>query len=153
MIIDPARLHSDKRYVYGLPLTGKNEISNANYLWMQMFASALSSKGRAGFVMANSASDAGNAQKEIRKKMVEQGFVDIVISVGTNMFLKVVTLDDIRTNDYSLNPGRYIEIIENEMDDVDFDTRMRELMAEFTTLTTDAHQLERKIIDDWKKIL
>ncbi len=42
-----------------------NEISNANYLWMQMFASALSSQGRAGFVMANSASDAGNAEKEM----------------------------------------------------------------------------------------
>ncbi|MDR3478589.1 MAG: class I SAM-dependent DNA methyltransferase [Gammaproteobacteria bacterium] len=227
MIIDPARLHGDKRYVYGLPLTGKNEISNANYLWMQMFASALSPKGRAGFVMANSASDAGNAEKEIRKKMVEQGFVDVVISVGTNMFLnatlsctlwffdkskintprqnqillinaqdiftvidrahntwtdeqiqeiasivrryrqeedagkyedtkgrcKVVTLDDVRANDYSLNPGRYIEIIENEMDDVNFDARMHELMAEFTSLTSEAHQLERKIIDDWKKIL
>lgn len=226
-IIDPARLQGDKRYQYGLPLTGKNEISNANYLWMQMFASSLSEKGRAGFVMANSASDAGNAEKEIRKKMVDQGFVDVVISVGTNMFLnatlsctlwffdkgkigtprqnqilfinaqdiftvidrahntwtdeqiqeiasivrryrqeegagkyedikgrcKVATLDDIRANDYSLNPGRYIEIIENEMDDIDFEARMHELMAEFKNLTAEAHQLETKIMEDWGKIL
>src|SRR3990167_11180268 len=67
--IDPARLQGDARYNYGLPLTGKGEISNANYLWMQMFASALNDKGRAGFVMANSASDAGNAEKTIRSKM------------------------------------------------------------------------------------
>jgi len=87
MTIDPARLHGDPRYYLGLPLTGKNEISNANYLWMQMFASALSPHGRAGFVMANSASDAGNAEKEIRKKMIEAGTVDVIVSVGTNMFL------------------------------------------------------------------
>jgi len=54
---------------------------------MQIFASALSPRGRAGFVMANSAGDAGNAEKEIRKKMVDAGFVDVVVSVGTNMFL------------------------------------------------------------------
>ena len=53
---------------------------------MQMFASALNNKGRAGFVMANSASDAGNAEKEIRK-MIEAGMVDVIISVGTNMFM------------------------------------------------------------------
>ncbi len=66
---------------------------------------------------------------------------------------KVVALEDIRASDYSLNPGRYIEIIENEMDDVDFEARMRELMSEFTKLTTESHQLESKIIDDWKIIL
>lgn len=87
IVIDPARIKGDPRYNLGLPLTGKNEISNANYLWMQMFASALNPKGRAGFVMANSASDAGNKEKEIRQKMVDAGMVDVIVSVGTNMFL------------------------------------------------------------------
>jgi len=87
IVIDPARLQGDPRYYLGLPLTGKGEISNANYMWMQIFASALNSKGRAGFVMSNASGDAGNAEKEIRKKMVDAGLVDIIISVGSNMFL------------------------------------------------------------------
>ena len=66
---------------------------------------------------------------------------------------KVATLDDIRANDYSLNPGRYVEIVEKEMSDVDFEARMKELMSEFTNLTTEAHKLENKITEDWRKIL
>jgi type I restriction enzyme M protein len=66
---------------------------------------------------------------------------------------KVAILDEIRANDYSLNPGRYVEIIEKEMDDVDFEARMKELMGEFTNLTAEAHTLEKKIQEDWKKIL
>jgi len=182
-----ALIKGDPRYSYGLPLTGKGEITNANYLWMQIFAMALNDKGRAGFVMANSATDAGNAEKEIRKKMIEAGIFDIIISVGTNMFMnerfpvrsyflirvgqtgkiryfllmlqdiftvidrahnewsdeqiqeiatiarryrkeegegiyedikgrcKVATLEEVQVNDYSLNPGRYVEIIEKEI--------------------------------------
>jgi len=66
---------------------------------------------------------------------------------------KVVNLDDIRANDYSLNPGRYVEIVEKEMSDVDFDARMKELMGEFTSLTKEAHGLEQKITEDWNKII
>ncbi|OGT06636.1 MAG: hypothetical protein A2103_04505 [Gammaproteobacteria bacterium GWF2_41_13] len=227
MIIDPARLQGDGRYSYGLPLTGKGEIINANYLWMQIFASALNDKGRAGFVMANSASDAGNREKEIRRKLIETGFVDVIISVGPNMFMnatlsctlwffdkgklgaarekkilfinaqdiftpidrahntwteeqiaeivsivrryrgeegygqyedikgrcKVAALEEIKASDYSLNPGRYVEIVEKEMDDADFEARMKELMSEFRTLTKEAHELESKIQEDWRKIL
>jgi len=87
IVIDPARLQGDKRFNYGLPLTGKGEISNANYLWMQMFAAALSDKGRAGFVMSNQAGSAGHAEKTIRTKMVDAGFVDVMVSVGPNMFM------------------------------------------------------------------
>jgi type I restriction enzyme M protein len=86
-VIDPDRLKGDPRYYLGLPLTGKGDISNANYLWMQMFASALNDKGRAGFVMANAATDAGNAEKKIRQKLVDSGIVDIIITVGSNMFM------------------------------------------------------------------
>jgi len=205
MVIDPDRLKGDPRFYYGLPLTGKGEIGNANYLWMQIFASALNNKGRAGFVMANSATDASNSEKKIRQKMVDEGLVDAIISVGTNMFLnaslsctlwffdkrkaktdrknkvlfinvqdifteidrthstwteeqmqeivsivrryrkekgeskykdikgrcKAVNINNIKDNDYSLNPGRYIEIIEKEISDVDFDKKMEELSFEF----------------------
>src|SRR4051812_25561777 len=63
--VDKERLASDvgdgRRYPFGLPRT-----DNANYLWIQLFYSALNTKGRAGLVMANSASDAGHSEKEIR---------------------------------------------------------------------------------------
>jgi type I restriction enzyme M protein len=226
VIIDPARLHGDPRYFLGLPVTQKGNITNANYLWMQMFASALNSKGRAGFVMANSATDAGHAEKEIRKKLVDRDLVDVIISTPSNMFLnvalsatlwffdkskkgtdrqnkilfinaqdiftpvdrahnrwtdeqiqeiagivrryrgeegygkyedikgccKVATLEEIKENDYSLNPGRYVEIVEKEIDGVEFEARLKELSEEFKTLTQEAHELEKKIEDDWKKI-
>lgn len=89
IVIDPARLQGDKRYSYGLPLTGKKEISNANYLWMQIFASALNDNGRAGFVMSNKAGSAGHSEKEIRKKIIDSGIVDVMVSVGNNMFMNV----------------------------------------------------------------
>lgn len=227
VVIDPAKIKGDPRYYLGLPVTGQGEITNANYLWMQMFASALNDNGRAGFVMSNSASDAGNKEKEIRSKMVDEGFVDVIVSVGSNMFMnatlsctlwffdkrkkgserqnkilfinaqdifsvidrahsdwtdeqiqeissivrryreeegegkytdvkgrcKVVSLDQVRANNYALNPGGYVEIIEKEMDDTDFELHMRELMAEFSSLTKNAHELEKKIQEDWKKII
>lgn len=227
VVIDSARLQGDRRYNYGLPLTRKGDVRNANYLWIQIFASALNDKGRAGFVMANSASDAGHAEKEIRKKMIDTGIVDVIVSVGNNMFMnatlsctlwffdrgkgeterknkilfinaqdiftpidrahnvwtdeqiqeianivyryrkeagvkkykdikgrcKIATLEKIRVNNYSLNPGRYVEIVEKVMSDVDLKVRMKELMGEFTDLTNEAHKLEKKIQEDWKSIL
>lgn len=226
LVIDPARLQGDRRYNYGLPLTGKGEISNANYLWMQIFASALNGKGRAGFVMANAASDVGNAEKQIRMKMVDAGIMDVIVSVGTNMFMnatlsctlwfidkrksgserqneilfinaqdifttidrahsewtdqqiqeiadivrryrkeggekeyrdirgrcKMATIEEVRSKDYSLNPGRYVEIIERAISKVDFEARMEELTSEFMNLTNEALQLEKKIVNDWKSI-
>lgn len=227
IVIDPARLQGDPRYYLGLPLTGKGEISNGNYLWMQIFASALNAKGRAGFVMSSGSGDAGNAEKEIRKKMIDAGLVDVIISVGTNMFLnatqgctlwffdkrkkgtdrqnkvlfinardifteidrahntwtddqiqeiasivrryreedgeenyvdisgrsKLVSSDEVRAKEYSLNPGEYVEIIEKEVGDVNFDQRMKKLSKEFMSMTTEAHELEKKIAEDLKKII
>lgn len=84
------------RLPFGLPgvagkSKGKNNgdgetISNANSLWLQYFYSYLNSTGRAGFVMASSASDAGNKDKEIRQKLVETGHVDVMISIGPKFF-------------------------------------------------------------------
>ena len=50
--VDKAKLEDDPRYPLGIPST-----DNANYLWIQLFYSALNESGQAGFVMANSASD------------------------------------------------------------------------------------------------
>lgn len=73
-----------RRYPFGLPRT-----DNANYLWIQLFYSALNASGRAGFVMANSASDARASEQELRQKLIEARAVDVMIAVGPNMFYTV----------------------------------------------------------------
>ncbi|MFZ0434655.1 MAG: class I SAM-dependent DNA methyltransferase [Chthoniobacterales bacterium] len=73
-----------RRFPYGLPRT-----DNANYLWIQLFHSALNAKGRAGFVMANSASDARSSEQELRRQLIESRSVDVMVSVGPNMFYTV----------------------------------------------------------------
>jgi len=73
-----------RRFPFGLPRT-----DNANYLWIQLFYSALNSKGRSGFVMANSASDARASEQELRQKLIEAKAVDVMVAVGPNMFYTV----------------------------------------------------------------
>jgi len=74
-----------RRFPFGLPRT-----DNANYLWIQLFYSSLNDKGRAAFVMANSASDARASELEIRKQLIQSRAVDAVVAVGPNMFFTVV---------------------------------------------------------------
>ncbi len=59
---------------------------NANYLWIQYFYNYLKPTGRAGFVMASSASDAGHSEKDIREKLVKTGSVDVMMAIGNNFF-------------------------------------------------------------------
>lgn len=73
-----------RRFPFGLPRT-----DNANYLWIQLFYSALNETGRAGFVMANSASDARSSEQELRQKLIEARAVDVMVAVGPNMFYTV----------------------------------------------------------------
>ncbi len=73
-----------RRFPFGLPRT-----DNANYLWIQLFYSALNQKGRAGFVMANSASDARSSEQEVRRQLIESRAVDVMVAVGPNMFYTV----------------------------------------------------------------
>ncbi|GGA77271.1 membrane protein [Neiella marina] len=83
--IQKERLEGDKqRFPHGMP---RND--NGNYIWIQMFYSALNKSGRAGFVMANSASDARQSELEIRQKMIEQDAVDVMIAVSSNFFYTV----------------------------------------------------------------
>ena len=78
---------SAKRLPFGMPSMNKNkEVGNGNYLWISYFYSYLNEKGRAGFVMASSATDSQGKDKDIRRKLVETGHVDVMISVGNNFF-------------------------------------------------------------------
>jgi len=82
--IDKAKLEGDKRYPFGLP-----KADNGNYIWIQAFYSALNDMGRAGFVMANSAADAGGTDQEIRRKLLADKAVDVIVAVGPNFFYTV----------------------------------------------------------------
>jgi type I restriction enzyme M protein len=86
--VDKDRLSSDvgagRRFPFGVPRT-----DNANMLWIQLFYSSLNDQGRAGFVMANSASDARSSEQEIRKQLIEARAVDVMVAVGPNMFYTV----------------------------------------------------------------
>jgi type I restriction enzyme M protein len=82
--VDKEKIKDDTRFALGMPNT-----DNANYIWIQVFYSALNEKGRAGFVMANSAADARGAELEIRKKLIKSGAVDVMISISPNFFYTV----------------------------------------------------------------
>ena len=94
------KVKDDKRFnVYGIPKNKsksnkkgsdkKETVPNANYLWISYFASALNENGKAALVMANSASDAGNSEYEIRKKIIEEGIIKQMVILPSNMFTSV----------------------------------------------------------------
>ncbi len=235
--VDKEKIRDDKRFPYGIP-----KPDNANYLWIQIFLSALNGTGRAGFVMANSAADARQSELEIRKQIIEDRIVDIMIAIGSNFFYtvtlpctlwffdkgkketgrkdtilfidarniftqvdrahreftpdqiefignivrlyrgekietgngskemmaeqfpegtyrdvpglcKAATLDEVREQGYSLNPGGYVGVTEKAADDFDFYERLEELNEELETLNAEARHLEERIADNVTKIL
>ena len=90
----------DPRFsTYGVPRNSSNSakkksdkketVPNANYLWIGYFATALNERGKAALVMANSASDAGKSEYEIRKKMIEEGVISQMVTLPSNMFSSV----------------------------------------------------------------
>ena len=82
--IDKERIKDDPRFSYGIP-----RADNGNYLWIQIFLNSLNDKGRAGFVMSNAAGDVGHSEKEIRKKLIDDKIIDVMIAVVPNMFYNV----------------------------------------------------------------
>lgn len=83
--IQKERLEGDKaRFPFGMP---RND--NGNYIWIQLFYAALNEKGRAGFVMANSASDARGSELEIRKQLIDKDAIDVMVAVSGNFFYTV----------------------------------------------------------------
>ncbi len=94
------RVSGDARFnTYGVPRNAtksakktsdkKETVPNANYLWIGYFATALNEHGKAALVMANSASDAGKSEYEIRKKMIEEGIISQMVTLPSNMFSSV----------------------------------------------------------------
>lgn len=94
------RVSGDARFnTYGVPRNAtksakknadkKETVPNANYLWIGYFATALNEHGKAALVMANSASDAGKSEYEIRKRMIEEGIISQMVTLPSNMFSSV----------------------------------------------------------------
>ena len=92
-------VENDKRFnTYGIPRKktkankkeqGKETVPNANYLWINLFATSLKPKGRAALVMANSASDARHSEADIRRTLIEQNLIYAVLTLPSNMFYTV----------------------------------------------------------------
>jgi type I restriction enzyme M protein len=92
-------VEKDKRFTtYGIPRNkskgkkadaGKETVPNANYLWINLFATSLKPKGRAALVMANSASDARHSEADIRKTLVEKNLIYAMLTLPSNMFYTV----------------------------------------------------------------
>ncbi len=235
--IDKDRLKDDPRFPLGLP-----RADNGNYIWIQVFYSALNDAGRAGFVMANSAADARGSEGDIRQKLIEERAVDVMVAVGPKMFYtvtlpctlwfldkgkrgtaredtvlfvdarsvynqvdrahreftpaqieflaniarlyrgqdpedrqgseelmaehfpeggyqdvpglcKVVTVDEIAAQGWSLNPGRYVGVVPREDDGFDFQKRFQELNDELEVLDSEAHELEERTTQNAMEIL
>jgi type I restriction enzyme M protein len=225
-------LAEDPRLPFGPPLTRKGTIPNGNYLWIQYFLSYLNQTGRAGFVMASSATDAGHDEKRIRRELVETGEVACIVAVGNNFFYtrslpchlwffdrgkreenrdrilmidarntfrkvrstindfseeqlegltaliglyrgeepevsedndwfwsrfpdgsyrdveglcKIVDRDEVREQDYSLTPGRYVGVVIDIDMDFDYRGRLAEIKAELKRLNGEAGRLMERI--------
>jgi type I restriction enzyme M protein len=97
--VNLSKVEGDKRFnTYGVPRNktdakkkdkGAVTVPNANYLWINLFATSLKTKGRAALVMANSASDARHSESEIRARLVEAGLISGMLSLPSNMFYTV----------------------------------------------------------------
>ena len=82
---EPGRLSdSDPRIKYGTPPSG-----NANFMWIQHFIHHLAPNGMSGFVMANGALAVGGKEGEIRKKMIEDDLIDVIIACPPKLFYNV----------------------------------------------------------------
>ncbi len=234
--VDKEKIKDDSRFFHGIPT-----VDNANYLWIQIFWSALNEKGRAGFVMANSATDARGSELQIRKRLIEDCTVDVMISIGPNFFYnvtlpctlwflnngkkdtdrkdnvlfidarhvfrqidrarreftpeqieflanivrlyrgevpetahgsekllkqhfpegayrdvlgicKVAPIKEVRQQDYSLNPGRYVGVAEHKDDSLDFAEHLEELNEELEALNAEARELEVRIAENVAKL-
>lgn len=131
----------DARFALGIPTT-----NNANYLWIGLFAAALNEKGRAGFVMANSASDAAGSEREMRRKLVEDGVVDCIVTTSPNMFLTVtlpVTL-------WFLDKGKRTASRADEVLFIDARHTFRQVTRAHRDYTPDQIELLANVVRLWR---
>ncbi|ABA23105.1 N-6 DNA methylase [Trichormus variabilis ATCC 29413] len=97
--VNLSRVEIDARFnTYGIPRNktkgkkqeqGNETVPNANYLWINLFATSLKPKGRAALVMANSASDARHSEADIRQKLIEENLIYGMLTLPSNMFYTV----------------------------------------------------------------
>ena len=97
--VNLSRVEKDRRFnTYGVPRNksklskkdeGKETVPNANYLWINLFATSLRPQGRAALVMANSASDARHSEADIRKTLIEKNLIYAMLTLPSNMFYTV----------------------------------------------------------------
>ena len=97
--VNLAKVKAQSRFnTYGIPQKktrskkadeGKETVPNANYLWINLFATSLNKNGRAALVMANSASDARHSEAEIRQKLIEENLIYSMVTLPSNMFYTV----------------------------------------------------------------
>lgn len=114
------RIKDDKRFnEYGIPKNktkpsskkeaAVNSVPNANYLWINLFATSLKPTGRAALVMANSASDARNSEADIRQQLIKSNVIDCMLTLPKNMFYTVTLpatlwfFDKSKCQNYDLN--------------------------------------------------
>jgi len=94
-----ATVEADTRFnTYGIPRNktkkkkgdeGKETVPNANYLWINLFATSLKDKGRAALVMPNSASDARNSEADIRETLIKENLIYGMLTLPSNLFYTV----------------------------------------------------------------
>ena len=97
--VNLSRVEADRRFnTYGIPRNkskptkkeqGNESVPNANYLWINLFATSLKPKGRAALVMANSASDARHSEADIRRTLIEQNLIYGMVTLPSNLFYTV----------------------------------------------------------------
>ena len=149
------------RLPFGLP--GYNaktkEIGNANYLWISYFYAYLNEKGRAGFVMASSATDSANKDKDIRERLVKTGDVDVMVSVGNNFFYTLSLpcslwffdrgkKDDLRDKILFIDARNYFTVVDRTLNEWS-EWQLRNLQA-IVFLYRGEKEKYRKLINDYK---
>jgi type I restriction enzyme M protein len=86
-MVDAEKVEGDPRVPFGLPgINKQKKVSNGNYLWISYFYGYLNAAGRAGFVMSSQASSAGHGERDVHRKIIDTGAVDVMIAIRSNFF-------------------------------------------------------------------
>jgi type I restriction enzyme M protein len=152
------------RLPFGLPGVNakKKEVSNANYLWISYFYAYLNDHGRAGFVMASSATDSANKDRDIREQLVRTGDVDVMMSVGNNFFYTLSLpcslwfLDrnknaDIRDKVLFIDARNYYTVVDRTLNEWS-EWQLRNLQA-IVHLYRGEQDKYRKLLADYRAVL
>ncbi len=152
------------RLPFGLPGVNQKtkEIGNANYLWISYFYAYLNDHGRAGFVMASSATDSANKDRDIREKLVRTGDVDVMVSVGNNFFYTLSLpcslwfFDrnknaDIRDKVLFIDARNYYTVVDRTLNEwTEWQLRNLQAIVHLYRGEKDKYQT---LLDDYKKVL